>query len=172
MADAENIQPETLKQWLEKDEALVIDVREPDEYRFGHIEGAVNIPLATANPDTLPRDTRRKTVIQCGSGMRSQQACGRLQSGGKLYNLEGGLQAWQRAGFDIVNPPKAVLPVQRQVQIVVGILVLTGSALGYFINPAFLLIPAFVGAGLLNAGLSGWCGMAKLLTIMPWNKNP
>ncbi len=59
----------------------------------------------------------------------------------------------------------------QQVQIVAGSLVLLGVVLGYLLNPAFFLLSGFVGAGLLFAGLSGWCGMALLLAKMPWNRS-
>ena len=62
------------------------------------------------------------------------------------------------------------IEIMRQVQIVAGSLVLIGVILGYFVTPAFYALPAFVGAGLLFAGISGFCGMAKLLAIMPWNR--
>jgi rhodanese-related sulfurtransferase len=62
-------------------------------------------------------------------------------------------------------------PLMQQVQIVAGSLVLLGVVLGYLLNPAFFLLSGFVGAGLLFAGLSGWCGMALLLAKMPWNRS-
>ena len=58
----------------------------------------------------------------------------------------------------------------RQVQIVAGSLVLLGVVLGTTVSPLFLLLSGFVGAGLVFAGLSGWCGMAQLLALAPWNR--
>jgi hypothetical protein len=58
----------------------------------------------------------------------------------------------------------------RQVQIEAGSLVLLGIVLGVWVAPAFLGLSAFVGAGLAFAGLSGWCGVARLLALMPWNR--
>lgn len=58
----------------------------------------------------------------------------------------------------------------RQVQITTGLLILTGVVLGWFVNPAFYALSAFVGAGLTFAGATGWCGMAMLLKAMPWNR--
>jgi hypothetical protein len=63
------------------------------------------------------------------------------------------------------------IEMQRQVQIAAGVLVLLGVVLGYFASPAFYGISAFVGAGLTFAGISGWCGMAQLLALMPWNRS-
>lgn len=58
----------------------------------------------------------------------------------------------------------------RQVQIAAGALVLLGVILGYGVAPGFFLISGVVGAGLLFAGISGFCGMARLLMKMPWNR--
>lgn len=170
MASAEQIKPETLKEWLAADQAFLIDVREPDEYRYEHIEGAVNIPLSTIDGSVAFEKTGKKTVIQCASGNRSMQACSKIASTSALYNLSGGLSAWKTAGFPIAKEKTAILPLQRQVQITVGAGVLGSVILGAFLHPAFLLIAGFMGAGLLNAGLTGWCGMALLLAKMPWNK--
>lgn len=166
----ENIQAGTLKEWLDKGQVMLIDVREPDEYSFEHIEGAINIPLASASADNLPAAGGKKVVIQCGTGNRSMQACGQIRASQTLYNLEGGLQGWKSAGLKVVRPANPVLPIQRQVQVAVGSLVLAGVILGHFVHPLFLLVAAFMGGGLINAGLTGWCGMAKVLAGMPWNK--
>jgi len=58
----------------------------------------------------------------------------------------------------------------RQVQIAAGALVLCGTLAGTLFNPMFCVIPAFTGTGLIFAGITGICGMAKLLAIMPWNR--
>ncbi|WP_420561918.1 YgaP family membrane protein [Tepidicaulis sp.] len=62
------------------------------------------------------------------------------------------------------------MEVNRQVQITAGALVLSGIVLGAAVSPAFYLLSAFVGAGLMMAGITGWCGMARLLAVMPWNR--
>lgn len=60
----------------------------------------------------------------------------------------------------------------RQVQLVIGLCVLAGSALAWFVDPRFVAIPAFFGAGLTFAGASGTCALATLIGWMPWNKAP
>jgi len=87
----------------------------------------------------------------------------------ELVNVEGGLLAWQEAGFRTTSLTSR-LPIMRQVFIGAGSLVILGLVPGYFINDTYLLIPAFVAIGLLVSGLTGWCGMALLLSKMPWNK--
>lgn len=58
----------------------------------------------------------------------------------------------------------------RQVQIAAGGLILIGVVLGYAVNSSFFLLSGFVGVGLMFAGISGFCGMARLLDKMPWNQ--
>ena len=91
-------------------------------------------------------------------------------AGCEAYVVEGGLEAWRAAGFPVRVDSKQPLPLIRQVQIGAGTLVVLSVALGYLISPWFFLLSGFVGAGLLQAGLTGWCGMAYLLQVMPWNR--
>jgi len=90
---------------------------------------------------------------------------------GDCYILEGGIDAWRKAGLATVTERRPI-EVMRQVQITAGSLVLIGVVLGLLVAPAFLGLSAFVGAGLVFAGASGWCGMARLLALMPWNRLP
>ena len=77
--------------------------------------------------------------------------------------------AWRRARLPVREGRKR-LPVDRQVQLIAGSMVLTGIALGTLVNPWFLAISAFFGAGLTFAGATGTCGLALLLLKMPWNR--
>lgn len=70
----------------------------------------------------------------------------------------------------IVEDKSQPLPLMRQVQIAAGALILLGVVLGYAVNSGFFLLSGFVGAGLTFAGLTGFCGMARLLAVMPWNR--
>jgi hypothetical protein len=114
-------------------------------------------------------------VFHCRSGARTSANAGSLgeaarTAGCEAYLLEGGLEAWKAAGLPTAQNRKAPLELMRQVQIAAGGLALAGFALGAGIDPAFHLLSGFIGAGLVFAGVSGWCGMAKLLALMPWNK--
>jgi rhodanese-related sulfurtransferase len=127
----------------------VIDVREPMEYAAGHIAGSLNVPLARISEADLPGGP---LVLVCHSGNRSSQALSRLLQHGHphpLADLEGGIPAWQEAGLPVRKLNNAPLPLMRQVQIAAGSLVLLG---------------------LVFAGVSGFCGMARLLAVMPWNR--
>lgn len=167
------IDVKTLKQWIDNDEAVVIDVREPAEHASHNIEGAKLLPLNMINKQTLPNSAGKKIVIHCHSGNRSSKACMKLIAEDpalELYNLEGGIAAWRAIGHDVQSSGRVVLPLDRQVQCTIGSLVLVGSLLSYFVNPLFFLFTSFIGAGLVFAGLSGFCGLAILLSKMPWNQ--
>lgn len=148
--------------------AVLVDIRDPDERARAHIPGSRSMPLAS-----LEQVQGAPAVIwHCRSGMRTQANAGKLaqNADGTAYYLEGGLDAWHKAGLPVAQDRKAPLEIMRQVQITAGLLVLTGVILGFTVAPAFFGLSAFVGAGLTFAGVSGWCGMARLLAAMPWNR--
>lgn len=96
------VDPITAQQWLEQEEAIMIDVREPEEYATMHIPGTTLIPLGTIHAQDLPPLANKKLIIHCQSGKRSNMACEKLLAANPhitLYNLEGGILAWQHAGL-------------------------------------------------------------------------
>lgn len=162
----------TLKIWLDQGDAVLVDVRDPSEYAARHVPGAVSIPLSIFGAATVPVEQDKKLVIQCQRGMRSGRACAQLQREmpeAELYNLGGGISAWVKSGYQTVGSGRSIPPLNRQVQMTIGILVLTASLLAYFVNPLFFLMSAFIGFGLIFSGLTGFCGLARLLEKMPWN---
>ncbi|MFP4098134.1 MAG: rhodanese-like domain-containing protein [Alphaproteobacteria bacterium] len=167
-----NIDTQTAKQWLENDEAVLIDVREPAEYSSQRINGAKLLPLTSLKrPKKL--ETNKKALVYCRSGRRSLEACQKLAAandGVDFYNLQGGIEAWRNQGLPVEESDRKILPLDRQVQLTIGLSLLVFGLLGYFAHPAFSLGAAFFGAGLSNAGLTGWCGLAKLIARMPWNQ--
>jgi rhodanese-related sulfurtransferase len=144
----------------------------PAEYKEKHIDGARNMPLDTLSTEQANELNNKKTVyIHCNSGSRACQAIEKLQSLGvnaDLINVQGGLMAWEEAGHETICQTKRI-PIMRQVMIVAGGLMLVGVSLAYFINIYFIIIPTFISVGLLVSGITGWCGMAKILSKMPWN---
>jgi rhodanese-related sulfurtransferase len=161
-----------LKRRLDAGDAMLIDIRETDEHAREHILGARLAPLSSIDAHDFDRDHVKAAVFHCKSGMRTQANAARLLSRGfrEAYFLEGGIEAWKAAGYAVHANAKAPLEIMRQVQIAAGSLVLIGVALGWFVNPLFLALPAFVGAGLTFAGATGRCGMAMALKAMPWNR--
>ncbi len=161
-----------LKRKLDAGEAILIDVRETDEHAREHIIGARLAPLSAIDAHDFDRDHDKVAVFHCRSGMRTQTNAARLLACGfrDAYCLEGGIEAWKAAGLPTHANKQAPLEIMRQVQIAAGVLILAGVLLGWFVNPAFYALSAFVGAGLTFAGVTGWCGMALLLKTMPWNR--
>ena len=160
------------KTLLGRGDAVLIEVREPDEHARERIEGARLAPLSRFDPASLEDERGKIAVFHCNSGNRTAQAADRLLSAGfaEAYQLEGGLQGWKSAGLPGVADRKAPLPIMRQVQIAAGSLVLLGIVLAVLVSPWFMALSAFVGAGLIVAGVTGFCGMANLLLHMPWNR--
>jgi rhodanese-related sulfurtransferase len=155
---------------LERRAVNVIDVREPMEYASGHIPGSRNVPLAQLPGAQLPE---APLVLVCQSGNRSARGVRTLLQQGHPHpvsDLEGGMGSWQQAGYPVHRLANAPLPLMRQVQIAAGGMVLLGLLLGQVVAPPWILLSWFVGAGLVFAGVTGFCGMARLLALMPWNQ--
>lgn len=151
----------------------LIDVRTPAEYRELHATIARNFPLESLDvgavlarhPGTNP------LYVICRSGSRGKQACEKFQAAGcsRVVNVEGGTLAWEQAGYAVVRGKKTI-SLERQVRICAGFLALTGGLLGMFVNRYFAGLSAFIGAGLMFAGITDTCGMAMVLARMPWNQ--
>jgi rhodanese-related sulfurtransferase len=153
--------------------AVLVDIRDADEHAREHIPEARHVPLSQIKQTGLPASgTERAIIYHCRSGARTQAHAEALGAAAQCdaYLVEGGLDAWRKAGLPVQVDRRQPLPLMRQVQIGAGGLVVLGVALGYAVSPWFFLLAGFVGAGLLQAGLTGWCGMANLLQRMPWNK--
>lgn len=153
----------------------LVDVRTPVEFREVHVDFAHNVPLdqltAEAVASGRTADQREPLYVICRSGGRGKQACEKLSAAGlNVVNVEGGTMAWDQAGLPVVRGGGNVISLERQVRIAAGLLVLTGSVLGYFVHPYWIGLAAFVGAGLTFAGLTDTCGMGLMLANMPWNR--
>jgi len=152
----------------------LLDVRTPVEYREVHAAPARNVPLDMLDPAALmkAREGSREEPLYliCRSGSRGKQACDKFVAAGfaNVVNVEGGTLAWDAAGLPVVRGKKA-MSLERQVRIAAGSLVLLGVGLG-LLHPAFLGLAAFVGAGLVFAGVTDTCGMGLMLARMPWNR--
>ena len=158
---------------LQEQGAIIVDICSGDEYKNKHIAHSRSIPIDELKNQTLPEN--QVVIFSCLSGLRTKNNADVLQqcacSCSEIYLLEGGLRAWEKAGLPIEEREGgAVLDIMRQVQIVAGSLILLGAVLGWLVSPWFFLICAFVGAGLLFAGITGFCGMAVLSMKMPWNR--
>jgi rhodanese-related sulfurtransferase len=156
----------------------LVDVRTPAEYRSGHVSGAISIPLDELDPKMLREqlgDTQaghaRPLYLTCQSGIRARQAADRLRQSGfeNLYLLEGGTEAWMKAGLPVQRCGHAI-SLERQVQIAIGTLLVLKVLFGFTVHELFFAVIPLIGAGLIAAGITRWCGMARLLAMMPWNR--
>jgi len=153
----------------------LIDVRTPVEYREVHVEAARSVPLDRLDPGAVMESRNGSKAeplyVICRSGSRGRQACEAFHAAGfaDVINVEGGTLAWEQAGLPVVRGKKA-MSLERQVRIAAGSLVVLGTALGAFVHPAFLGLSAFVGTGLVFAGVTDTCGMGMMLARMPWNR--
>ena len=153
----------------------LIDVRTPAEYDEVHVEGARNIPLDRLDPRAIATEHAGKTgplYFVCKSGGRSQKACEQMIAAGihDVVSVEGGTAACETAGIGVARSGRKVMSLERQVRICAGGLVVLGAVLGQFVNPAWHALSAFIGAGLVFAGVTDTCGMAMMLAKMPWNQ--
>lgn len=171
----QNISPNQAYEWLKNGEAILIDVREPAEFESGHIAYASSVPLAELESMLagFPLPPERKVIFQCLKGGRGAQACAVLGSRAlpnPVFNIENGIQGWQAAGLPVIGGAPAGLSVIRQVQIIVGALLMLMVFLGFAGLTLGFMIAGILGGALFFAGMTGWCGLAMLLQRMPWNK--
>ena len=153
--------------------AILIDVREPDEFAREHVPGAIHAPLSAFDQAPLEPSEGREVIFTCRTGNRTAVNCRRLASRvqGQAFVLDGGLDAWKAQGLLTRTDASRPIELMRQVQMTAGGLILIGAALGLLVHPAFWGLSAFVGAGLFVAGATGFCGMARILAAMPWNRS-
>ncbi len=167
------ITPENAKNLLDQG-GILVDIREAEERAREHITNAHHLPLSKLGKSDVPTNNGKPVIFHCRSGARTLANSGRLAAAAgescDAYIVEGGLDAWRKAGLPVVVDRGQPIEIQRQVQIGAGGMGLTGTLLGLLVSPWFFVVPAFVGAGLLFAGLTGFCGMAILLMKAPWNR--
>jgi rhodanese-related sulfurtransferase len=174
-----SIPPRQLHKMLDEEQATaVIDVRSMAEYRSGHIPGAQLIPIEDLSAEAIEEQFSRSGIghdetlyLTCLAGPRAQKAAELLHQAGysNLRLIEGGTQAWQQAGLPMQVCGTAIT-LERQVQIAIGSLLVMKVLLGFSVHELFFAATAIIGAGLIVAGTTSWCGMARLMALMPWNR--
>lgn len=169
------IKPSELYERIKSGEAMdLIDVRTHAEFRDTHVGVAHCVPLHTLDPQSIIADHATSAdpiYVICQSGARGQEACRQFAAAGydNVVNVEGGTAAWTAAGLP-VDRGRQMVPLDGQVRVAIGSIVLASALLG-LLNPYFLAITIFMGAGLIFSGISGFCGLAMLLARAPWNQS-
>jgi rhodanese-related sulfurtransferase len=171
-AAARLISIENLKDWQASGRrAQLVDVRSATEFATAHLPGAINIPLEQIELRTADLEAHAPVVLVCQGGQRARMASALLAASGKeLVVLEGGTSAWLKAGNPAVRSTAARWALERQVRLAAGLLGLTGVLLAAAVSPWWLLLPGFVGCGLVFAGCTGFCPMGEALARLPWNR--
>jgi rhodanese-related sulfurtransferase len=155
----------------------LLDVRTPVEYAEMHVPQARNVPLDTLAPrelfDAGALTKGQPIYLLCRTGARASKAAEKFtkEGFGEAVIVEGGTVAWSQAGLPVDRGSVKVISLERQVRIAAGSLTFIGAALAWFVHPYFIAIPAFVGAGLVFAGMTDFCGMGLLLAKAPWNRS-
>ncbi len=152
----------------------LLDVRTPGEFESQHLAGSYNVPLDTLAEHAAELrglEGGRPLVLVCQSGARARRAADALAAAGLTHVsvMDGGVNGWLAAGRDVVRG-KPRMSLERQVRIVAGAIAATGGFLALFVNPLFAALSAFVGSGLVFAGVTDTCMMGMLLAKMPWNR--
>ena len=168
------IEPAALAEVLARHPGVrVLDVRTPGEYESQHIRGAYNVPLETLGEHgaEIRAHVDEPIALVCQSGQRARKAEAALKQSGlpNLHVLDGGMNAWAAAGLPLERAAER-LTLERQVRVVAGALAAVGGLLGVLVNPLFALVPAAIGGGLVFAGLTNRCGLALVLTRLPYNR--
>lgn len=167
-----DIDAKTLNAWLKAGDAVLIDVREVDEYAREHIIGSRLVPLSGFDKADFGADRDRVAVFHCRTGNRTAIAAAQLLATGfaDVYHLKGGIEAWKAAGLPVHYDATMPFSIMRQVQLIAGSLAITGAVLALLVSPWFALLSAFVGGGLLVASATGICPMAGMLAKLPFNR--
>ena len=149
----------------------LIDVRTPAEFVAAHAVGARNVPLSGFGPAAVPAGG--PVYVICHTGGRADRAGATLAAAGRadVFTVAGGTVAWAAAGLPVVRGT-ATMSLERQVRIAAGLLVVAGVGLALAVHPGFVGVSAFVGAGLVFAGVTGTCTMGLALARTPWNRIP
>jgi rhodanese-related sulfurtransferase len=157
----------------ERPETRLLDVRTPGEYETVHIRGAYNVPLDTLgeHADEIRSTVDEPVVLICQSGSRARKAEEALKRAGmpNLHVLDGGVNGWVAEGRPVQRGVSRI-SLERQVRILAGALAATGALLVLTVNPLFALLPAFVGSGLVFAGVTDTCAMGLALARLPHNR--
>jgi rhodanese-related sulfurtransferase len=166
------ISPAALAELCKQRSIKLIDVRTPGEFEQLHAQGATNIPLDEFDAAAALSGCDDALYVICRAGNRAQKACEKLVAanpGVRIVNVDGGTLAWEGAGLPVVRGRKR-MSLDRQVRIGAGSLVILSILLSIFVHSGFIGLAGLVGAGLVLAGMTDWCGMGMVLGKMPWNR--
>ncbi len=156
----------------EEPDLRVLDVRSGGEFETVHIPGSYNVPLETLGEHAADlADVDHPVVLVCQSGGRATKAHGALRGQGKetVHILEGGMNAWEAAGGDVLRSANRRWAMDRQVRFTAGSISLVGILTSIFFPKAKWLAGG-VASGLVFSAVTDTCAMAQLLSKLPYNR--
>ena len=170
-ASAAIVDAPTAQEHVRDSRAFLLDVRGFDEFAAGHAQGAACIPLPNLERRAGDIPTDRPVLVMCQSGGRSALAAERLRAlgMGDVADIRGGFNAWKEAGLPTERQTSAI-PLERQVRIAAGALVLGFCLAGFFADTRFFYGAALIGFMLTLTGALGICPMMSVLRLLPWNR--
>jgi rhodanese-related sulfurtransferase len=168
------ITPETANTMIKDSNGLLIDVRSVGEALVEHLPGSLYLPFDLVNKERLKglglED--RTPILVCRSGVRAKQAAEALaREMDEVAVLDGGLVRWKETGLPTTQGRRSI-PLDRQVLVGAGSMMMLFTILGLLLSPIFFVLNIFMAGGMIFAGATGACGMARVLVMMPWNKAP
>ena len=170
MNEVIEIDAKTAKEFLDRGEAILVDVRDDFENKMSRVPGSILMPLEKLDMDYFSRQDQ-KIILYCETGNRSMKAGRKVSASveSPVYSISGGLKSWISQGFPLEGCA-CRYSLLEQVQIFIGTILFIGALLTLFISEYYSLISLFIGIGLFNAGVTGRCPAMKLIGMMPWNK--
>lgn len=173
LTEVQIVRPEQLKQWLDDDQVILVDIRTPAEHGTEKIPGSILVPMEGFDVQQLPHSEGKRMVFYCRTGNRSGRLGHKLletRQMASVLHLNEGLEGWKRAGLPVEKGQSRKLSVMQQVQLTIGMMVLIGTLLGAFVSPWWLLLPGGASLGMILAGLTGSCALASMMAKLPYNQ--
>lgn len=152
------------------DGAILVDIRGHDEHGRERLPEARRHELSRLS--SIDTQGAPAVIFHCRSGRRASGHVQRLAASVDCdaYILDGGIEACKKAGLTVTINRRQSIEIMRQIEITAGGLVLLGIVLGLWVAPTYFTLSAFIGAGLILAGVTGWCSIADVLALMLWNR--
>lgn len=174
MATISMISPQNAAQLVKEEKAILLDIRSVGETVTEHIPASLFLPFDIVNKLRIEElgVSKKLPVLVCRSGVRAEQAAKSLANEIEdVAVLDGGIVQWKEKGLPVTSGRKA-LPLDRQVLVGAGGMMMLFTILGLLASPYFYFLNILMAGGMVFAGVTGACGMARVLVMMPWNKTP
>lgn len=159
------IEPRTLEQMMREGRVILIDVREAWELNQARLSESHWNPTSGFDVTLVPREAGMAVVFHCAVGVRSRRAAQQYAQlhDEDAFNLAGGLNAWEAEGLPVQRASKQRLPLQQQVIVLVGLIMLLLAVLTLFVDSRFAWGVLVLGVNQVLVGFTGMCWMSIIL---------